>query len=174
MVERREDRQQSGLRLQKWALLAEIAGGVAVVVSVVYLAIQISDNNRLLRSQAHFNALELAQRPLEMMVENETLAGIVGRCDRNPEGIELSDWERCLNYYFIQYNGWEYMYYQNIDGSIPEELWVGADAFYRDQLQLKAGYLRFWKERAIAYGEPFRSYVNERFEERTVRSDQAP
>ena len=48
-------------KLERWALFAEIAGAIAVVLSVVYLALQVSDNNRLLRSQAHYNALELAQ-----------------------------------------------------------------------------------------------------------------
>jgi hypothetical protein len=165
-VRERGDASQ-GVGLQRWALVAEIAGGVAVVLSVVYLAIQISDNNRLLRSQAHYNALELAQRPLEMMVENETLAGIVGRCDRDPERVAPSDWERCLNYYFIQYNSWEYVYYQHVDGSIPEELWLGADSFFRDQLRLKRGYQRFWKERVVAFADPFRSYVNECFAKRS-------
>ena len=51
------------LGLSEGAKIAEILGGVAVVMSVIYLAVQISDNNRLLRSQAHFNALELTQAP---------------------------------------------------------------------------------------------------------------
>ena len=50
-------------RLETWALVAEIAGAVAVVISVMYLGKQINDNTKLLRSQAHFNALSLALRP---------------------------------------------------------------------------------------------------------------
>ena len=46
-------------RLEWWALVAEIASAAAVVVSVVYLSRQIRDNNKLLRSQAHYNALSL-------------------------------------------------------------------------------------------------------------------
>ena len=57
----------SSTKLERWALFAEIAGAIAVVLSVAYLALQVSDNNRLLRSQAHYNALELTQRPLEIM-----------------------------------------------------------------------------------------------------------
>jgi len=67
----------SGRTLERWALLAEIVGAVAVVLSVVYLALQVSDNNRLLRSQAHYNGLELSQRPLEMMIDNENLAEVL-------------------------------------------------------------------------------------------------
>jgi hypothetical protein len=46
---------------------------IAVVVSVLYLGLQIRDNTKVLRSQAHYNALSLAQRPMEMI---ETKPGL--------------------------------------------------------------------------------------------------
>ena len=45
----------------------------------------VSDNNRLLHSQAHYNALELTQRPLEIMIENENPASVMVQCESNPE-----------------------------------------------------------------------------------------
>ena len=81
--------------LEGWALVAEIGGAIAVIMSVIYLGKQINDNTKLLRSQAHYNALSLAQRPLEMMVENESLAGAVTQCDANPNGVAATTWERC-------------------------------------------------------------------------------
>ena len=35
----------------------------------------------------HFNALLLAQRPLEMTVDNESLAGVVTECDEHPTEV---------------------------------------------------------------------------------------
>ena len=151
-------------RLERVALIAEIAGGVAVVLSVVYLAVQISDNNRLLRSQAHYNALELTQRPFEMMVATDDLAKIVFECDLKPHDVAASDWQRCKNYYFMQLNGWEYVYYQHLDEAVPPELWGGVDRYFADQVATKAGYARFWKETALGFDEPFHSYTRERFE----------
>lgn len=110
-------------------LLAEIAGGVAVVLSVTNLAVQISDNNRLLRSQAHYNALELAQRLLEIMFENENLSQVMVDCENDPENVDCTDWERCNSFYFIQFNSWEYLYYQHADESIPPQLWKCAYAY---------------------------------------------
>ena len=150
-------------KLERWALFAEIAGGVAVVLSVVYLALQISDNNRLLRSQAHYNGLELSQRPLEMMVENENLAGVMVNCENDPHTVDATSWQRCSNYYFIQFNSWEYLYYQHDDDSIPPQLWVGADAYFRQEVLTNPGFERFWSELQIAFDEPFRSYVNGQF-----------
>jgi len=149
--------------LETWALIAEIGGAVAVVLSVIYLAVQVSDNNRLLRSQAHYNGLELTQGPLEMLVENEGLAQIVIRCDVEPSSVEPTNWERCANYYFLLFNGWEYLYYQNTDGSIPPQLFRGADAQFKEYVRTKAGYRRFWSEYQIAFDEPFRSYADAAF-----------
>ena len=106
-------------KLERWALFAEIAGAVAVVLSVAYLALQVSDNNRLLRSQAHYNALELTQRPLEIMLESENLADVMVRCEIDPNAVDQTSWTRCSNYYFLQFNRWEYLYYQHHDQSIP-------------------------------------------------------
>ena len=149
----------SNNRLQRWALLAEIIGAFAVVLSVVYLALQISDNNRLLRSQAHYNGLELIQRPLEMMIDNENLAGLLADCDEAPETVDRTGWYRCSAYYLLQFDGWEYLYYQHGDGSIPLQLWVGADASFKQRVATKPGYKRFWLETRHAFDEPFRSYV---------------
>jgi hypothetical protein len=149
-------------RLERIALVAEIVGGVAVVISVLYLAVQISDSNKLLRSQAHYNALDLTQRPFEMMVESADLALILLDCDENPSAVSESNWQRCKNYYFMQLNGWEYVYYQNLDEALPPELWGGVEGYFTDQVGTKAGYARFWEETAIGFDEPFRSYAAER------------
>lgn len=153
----------SRVTLERWALVAQIVGAIAVVLSVAYLALQVSDNNRLLRSQAHYNGLVLTQRPLEIMIDNESLAGVLANCDQNPESVDRTSWYRCSGYYLMQFNGWEYLYYQHEDGSIPAELWNGADASFKHRVATRPGYRRFWSELQLAFDEPFRSYVAAQF-----------
>ncbi len=95
--------------------LTEVTGVIAVIVSVLYLGLQIRDNTKVLRSQAHYNALSLAQRPMEMMIENECLAGVVNRSYADPSAVSADDWARFGNYAFIGFNAWEYLYYQHRD-----------------------------------------------------------
>ena len=151
-------------KLEQAALTAEIVGGIAVVVSVIYLAVQISDNNRLLRSQAHYNALEVLQRPIEAILESDSLSNALYHCDRMPSDVEESVWPRCSNYYFMQANGWEYTYYQNLDEAIPSELWVGVDGFMKNQAETNPGWVRFWSDASLAFGEPFYSHIAESIE----------
>jgi len=97
----------SGTKLERWALYADIGGAIAVVLSVAYLALQVSDNNRLLRSQAHFNALSLGQRPFEIVVENDNFAKLIVICNSDPASVDPVGWARCSNYYFMLFNSWE-------------------------------------------------------------------
>lgn len=100
-------------------MITEITSVIAVVLSVLYLGLQIRDNTKVLRSQAHYNALSLAQRPMEMMIENDGLATIVNTGYATPDALTADDWARFGNYVFIGFNAWEYLYYQNGDRSIP-------------------------------------------------------
>jgi hypothetical protein len=91
------------------------------------------------------------------------LARVVTVGYATPEAMTATDWTRCSNYIFQQFNAWEYFYYQSRDGSIPKELWVGADAFFRDLVETKPGVTRFWSEFQGFFDEPFRTYVAQEF-----------
>ena len=147
------------ISLQGLAHIGEFIGGIAIIVSLVYLAMQVSDSNRLLRSQAHYNALMLAQGPGAMMVQNPELSILVGRCQAGDDDLSPAVLARCNHYALMEINGWEYLYYQHLDNSIPPQLWLGSDAYYRNEIQTEAGYAKVWKDYHIAYAEPFHSYV---------------
>jgi hypothetical protein len=149
-------------RLETAALISEVLGGVAVLISVIYLALQIADNNRLLRSQSHYNALEAAQLPFELKLASDTLAAEMHQCDQDPFVVPDATWERCSIYYFMQANGWEYTYLQHQDEAVPSSLWVGLDGYMESQAMGNPGWVRFWEETALGFGEPFRSYIDDR------------
>ena len=161
-------------RLESFARIAETAAAIAVVISVIYLALQITANTKLLRSQAHFNALSLGQRPMEFMIESDTLGGIVAQCDADPDRAPPVAWSRCLNYYFLEINAWEYIYYQHLDGSIPQEYWVGADAYFKSQMEKKPAYRRAWHEFQYSFDEPFRSFANAEYERTAAAAASLP
>ena len=147
------------MTLEEIYFVSQITSAITVVFSVIYLAAQIRSNNKILRSQGHYNALVLGQRPFEMMIENEDLAQLVHASASNPFALSDEDWSRVSAYIFMQLNSWEYLYYQNLETALPEQLWNGADAWYGSQARENAGWTRFWQNDHIAFGEPFASHV---------------
>jgi hypothetical protein len=106
-----------------------------IVLAITFIAIyrqlrgqreQARHNTQLLRSQAHCNALMIERRPCEMLIDNEGLASIMSVGLSTPEALNEAEWLRCSSHIFLQIDGWEYLYYQHRDGSIPTEFWVGA------------------------------------------------
>jgi hypothetical protein len=77
-----------------------------------------------------------------------------------PDALSAVDWARASNYMFMQFNAWEYVYYQDRDGSIPTQLLVGTDAYHMALIATKPGYERFWSEFADQFDEPLRSHVS--------------
>ena len=59
----------------------------------------------------------------------------------------------------MQANAWEYLYYQNRDGTIPPEFWIGSDSYFSGEAVNNPAWLRLWGEVADAFGEPFRSHI---------------
>ena len=121
--------------------------------------VQMRENTKVLRSQAHYNALSLSQRAREVLIENEAFASAMNVGYATPEALSDDDWARCGLYMFMQFNAWEYLYYQHRDGSIPTEYWVGAEDYYGSLVATKPGYARFWSENQSSFDEPFRSYA---------------
>jgi hypothetical protein len=144
--------------------------GLALVITLLALyrqfrlqRQQIRENTKVLRSQAHYNALTLLQQSWRLYLENESLAAIVETGYQNPEKLSDVDWARFTAYSYMQFNGWEYCYYQFRDGSIPRELWIGTDNTLKDWIRTKPGLARFWSECRLSFDDPFRSEVDREF-----------
>ena len=148
-------------KIEQWALVAEIVGAIAVVISVIYLAMQIAESNKELRSQTHVNALTLGQRPLEIELENAELAAIIRRGYEDPDALSEDQWYRFTQYQIMALNSWEYYYYEHNKETLPPELYAGANAYYEVLIKTKPGLQRFWDENQHVYAEPFFSYVND-------------
>jgi hypothetical protein len=156
---------QTLLHKFRWGDFAQIVSAFAIVWSLWFLAKQIEENTKALRSQAHFNGVSLGQRPIEMMIENESLAHVVNVCNATPSAVTVSadEWDRCLHYNLMVFNAFEYWFYQHEDGSIPEYLWTGADTYWKSLIERKPGLGRFWDESKEYFGDPFRSYISKQF-----------
>jgi hypothetical protein len=146
-------------KLEIWAHIAEIVAAIGVIVSVLYLAAEISEGTATLKAQTHFNVLTASNEPLSQILSDESLAKIVVAGQRDPDALSDTDWYRFSIYNFLAFNVWEYTYYLDQSGSTPHELWIGLDAYMRDNLLSWPGIRRFWEESESAYAEPFHGYV---------------
>ena len=154
------------MALESIYYIRQIGSVTLLLASISFLIFQVRDGNKQLRSQGYYNMVDMSHRPMEMLANNSELADVVARAHEDPFKLSDDEWLRLQRLFFMEFNAWEYCYYQHADKALHKELWVGADAYYREILVPLAGYHRFWSEYAEAFDDPFRSYVQEQFDAR--------
>ena len=108
---------------------------IAVVIPLLYLAIQISDNTRELKSQSHYNALMFVQRPVESLMQDEWIAEIIDTNYKTPSDLSTSARRRFDSHNLLAFNGWEFLHMGVQAGAVTPELWAGGDKYFRELIK---------------------------------------
>jgi hypothetical protein len=148
-------------QIEYWALLAEVIGAIGVIVSVIYLAIQVGESTEEMQAQTHYNALRLAQLSVEMQIVDPGLGELVTRGSRSTDGLTTTEWDRLAGYYFLAFNAWEYSYLLSKSETVSPELWQAHDGYMRSEIPRKPTMIIFWTEYQSSYSDIFRGYVDE-------------
>ncbi len=114
------------MSIQDWGAVGEIVGGIAVVISLVYLALQLRVNTKTLKANAAWDSevaysnanLDIARDPHFALLFNRA-----SRADSKPE--EFTDTETAQLYFIVrcglqiaQAQWWLWR-----SGNLPNELW---------------------------------------------------
>jgi hypothetical protein len=145
--------------LARFATVAEIGASLGVIISVIYLGIQIQGSNKQLRAQSYNATLEMLHKPLELIVQDQGLADIVLRAETDPESLSQGEWQRYSYLLLIRYNAYEHAYYAHKDGEIRDELWEGIESGLTKSFASNNGFRKFWAQKGIIFGEPFHGFV---------------
>lgn len=146
--------------LQMAASIAEIIAAVGVMISIIYLAIQVRHSTRQSRLQTHNDTLILMHAPIEQMLAQPELAEIIRVGGEHPDNLSETDWFRFGYYYLMQFNMYEFLYAAQLDKATAPQIWTGTDASWRNVFRNEPGVRKIWREWRHAYPEPFRGYVD--------------
>ena len=137
---------------------ADIISGVAVIVSLIYVGVQVRRNTRSTRSQTN-------------QLAHESLASVSMEVAKSPQLTELtskamSDFDQLTTLEKYQYDmimltlfrRYENVYYQFCEGLLEKDLWqgyVGSILFYYHT----DGGRAFWQNRRNLFAPKFRAWL---------------
>lgn len=147
-------------KLAMAASLAEIIAAVGVMISVIYLAIQVNHGNKEAQLQNYNDTLTLINAPIHQFLEQPEFADLVRIGGTNPDDLSESEWFRFSYYYMIQYSAWEFVFYAHRDDVVVPQLWLGMDASWRHIIASEPGVRKAWREWRHAFPQPFQGYVD--------------
>ncbi len=132
------------MTLEQWANLGEFLGGIAVVASLIYLAIQIRQNTATVRSATLAQNTDIWRGLLLEIARPEFsqayLKGTAGAPDLSPE--DLRQFFLMCRILFVAF---ENQYYQYSHDTLDRDIYLGYERSIKNQLLSAPGFRIYWR-----------------------------
>ena len=148
------------LKLSDWANIAEIVASVAIIISLGYVGLEISQNTKTIQDEAHRRTLEMMNTGQNILATDKEFHAIYVAGLDSPSELSDEEWSRFVQFTLPRLGAWEYLYLAKLQGSVSKGAWAAFDPFFRD-LVCKPGLKRFIDEYESAFAPEFVNYVND-------------
>jgi hypothetical protein len=140
--------------------IGELVGAIAVIITLLYLAVQIRQNSQAVKNSAAQTLLSEANGSLRVAASDPGTARavILGQTLFD----ELSEEERAqfIVWMFAWMRTIEQAYFQYIQGYIDEEIWEGQVVHMRQAIH-SPGVAKWWSFRRCFFSRKFQNYIDE-------------
>ena len=149
------------MTLQTLANLGEFVGGLMVVLSVIYLALQIRQNTRSQLTQNYTVALDRIAEFQSRMSEAGEFSDILVTGTQDPSHLTQQQRVQFTWAFYEMFGAFEFMFHQERSGAMPREVW----ARWADTLQWWLsfpGVAAWWDARPTPFTAAFSEFVESR------------
>jgi hypothetical protein len=148
------------MSLEDWAAVAEIVGAIAVVATLIYLAIQVKQNTGAIQSSnamvLHNNISELARD----VSSDRDLGDVIVRALEGTNELSPADKLASYAWFFVFLKTGELAHMRYRSGELDKQYWDVSLVFFRAYWQTP-GFRAYWADRKAAFTPDFRSAVEE-------------
>jgi hypothetical protein len=109
--------------LQALANLGEFVSGLAVIASLVYLAVQVRHNTHSLRAENYARALDRISDMQAQMSQNAEFSSLFSRGALDPATLSPAERLRFTWWGYEAFGAFEFMFHQAQARAIPDEVW---------------------------------------------------
>lgn len=148
---------------QALGTISEAVGAVAVVVSLIYLAVQVRQNTRMSKSatrQAIADAISRA--PSDFFTDADFTRNFLKHLEGENLGIDQV--LQLQAYCYVTLRTWENIHYQYRCGMLNEDEWQAMHLNIKALLQVPA-WRDYWDREREIYSSPFRQEIDALFAE---------
>jgi len=147
------------MTIQEFGAIGEVIGAFAVLISLIYLSVQIRINTRSVRSSAYQAAIStISQIPVQIASDRE-----LARITRIGFGGSLSDLDEDEHFRFTMlltglFRNFENFYFQYANEAMEEHLWQGMRTSmigYENLPNVRA----WWDARKLIYSPRFVEFL---------------
>ncbi len=146
---------------------AEIIVAVAVVISVIFVGLEVRQNSRAQILSTTQNAVSDYIGSLEALAENPSLACLYVRAVQDYDGLSGSERLRFSAFYMSTYYQLQEMHRLAGEGAIDADTWTGFHALLTETTRYP-GVRQWFAQRRSWFSERFQAYIDQLIAEATA------
>src|SRR5262245_5012483 len=149
----------TGMNWDAISAISQLVGSIAVVLSVLYLAVQVHRSTRVAKLATQDAAATALRDVTKPLMENADLERIwrVGLEDIGAISVEVLSCFFHTTYQWLK--AFETIHFHYIYGLMDRQLWEGWQELLRHYVAAP-GIAQYWKLRPEVFSERFRDFVN--------------
>ena len=144
--------------LQGCAHIAEVIGVVFLLVSVMYVGLQLRQTQKAIQHNSNIQLLALSFQVRSPVVTDEALAQVLSKGRQSFENMNGVEQTQFYSHFGRAFDVWEQAFYSHKDGFLRENLWKAWDCSYQTMLPKKVT-IAIFEETREGYSNEFYEYV---------------
>ncbi len=157
------------MTLEQYANLFEIVGGAIVVITLIFLVIQLRQNTRALKSATVLGSHNTTLTIYGMLLEDSMIQVIVKGMPR-PSELSAVEKAKFNAFWTATLQNYQQTFFQIRAGTYDENLYDGWWQVLRDNF-LSPGFQLHWKQRKFILSPDFQEFVEREVLSRTPTPD---
>lgn len=145
--------------LQAYANLGEFVGGIAVILSLVYLATQVRQNTESVRSENYARALDRLAAMQSQLSGNGELARFFAKGAADARQLTPGERIQITWALYEAFGAFEFMFHAAQARALPDEVWERWSATVAWWLSFP-GVQSWWRHRPAPFSASFSSFVD--------------
>ena len=154
------------MTLQDLGNVGEFVAAIATLLTLIYLAVQIRQNTRAVRSTAFQQVVDSFSEISLAIGLNREVSEIFDRANKDLSSLDSLEQRRHWSILLSLFRRAESVFFQSQQGTLRNESWDGIREFLRSVLQSEGG-RQFWEENSFAFNSRFKTFVESELLERS-------
>ena len=140
--------------------VSQFVSSIAVVLSVLYLGIQVHQSTRIAKVAAQDAAASAVRDVTNTFMENAEMARIWGAGLENLHTLSAEDQARFFHATHQFLKALETIHFHYLNGLMDKELWLGWQELLRHYITAP-GIVQYWTRRSALFSPRFRNYIDQ-------------
>ena len=145
-------------KLSEWAHIAEVVGAVAIIVSLLYVSVQVKDSTRAIKSTATNDAATAMQSWYLTVGSNAQTANVFYTGMTNPDALSPEEMFQFVMITHAAFLGFQNSFLLAEQGTLDPEILKSITNTILATKDLP-GYKIYWQQRGHLFNETFRKFV---------------